>query len=95
MAQRIVDQFGTDTLAATANDPFAFVRLYTEAARKSSGRSVSFGEFVFASDANELPVDFARFDGTSTDGSVRLTWQTTSETSNTGFEIQREKEEWT
>jgi hypothetical protein len=48
MAQRIADQFGTDTLAATANDPFAFVRLYTEAARESSGRSVPFSEEAMA-----------------------------------------------
>ena len=44
MADLIANQFGTDTLAATANDPFAFVRLYTEAARESGGRSVPFSQ---------------------------------------------------
>jgi hypothetical protein len=44
MAKRIADQFGTDTLAATANDPFAFVRLYNEATRESKGRSVPFSQ---------------------------------------------------
>lgn len=44
MVDLIANQFGTDTLAATANDPFAFVRLYTEAARESGGRSVPFSQ---------------------------------------------------
>ena len=44
MAKRIADQFGTDTLAATANDPFAFVRLYNEAIRESKGRSLPFSQ---------------------------------------------------
>jgi hypothetical protein len=37
MASLIRDTIGTERLAATANDPFAFVRLYNEAARESDG----------------------------------------------------------
>jgi hypothetical protein len=44
MADLIANQFGTDTLAVTANDPFRFVRLYNEAARESGGRSVPFSQ---------------------------------------------------
>jgi len=56
----------------------------------------SFSEFVFASDTNPLPVELASFNGTATDGSARLTWQTASETNNAGFEVQRQKEKgWT
>ena len=49
----------------------------------------SFSELVFASDTNELPVELASFEGTATDGGVRLTWQTASEQNNAGFEVQR------
>ena len=49
----------------------------------------SFSELVFASDSNELPVELASFEGTATDGGVRLTWQTASEQNNAGFEVQR------
>jgi surface protein len=51
-----------------------------------------FGEFVFASDSNELPVELASFNGTTTDRGVRLTWQTASEQNNAGFEVQRKEE---
>ena len=36
-----------------------------------------------------LPVELARFDGEVTDGGVRLSWRTTSEDSNAGFQVQR------
>jgi len=52
-----------------------------------------FGEFVFASDTNPLPVELASLNGTATEGSVRLTWQTASETKNAGFEVQRKAEQ--
>jgi len=51
-----------------------------------------FGEFVFASNSNELPVELASFNGTTTDRNVQLTWQTASETNNAGFEVQRKEE---
>jgi hypothetical protein len=58
----------------------------------------SFSELVFASGSNTLPVELARFEGTVVDAkdggaagtSVRLTWQTVSETGNAGFEVQRQ-----
>ncbi len=50
----------------------------------------SFSEFAFASDSEPLPVEMAGFEGTVVnEGQVRLTWQTTSETNNSGFEVQR------
>ena len=50
----------------------------------------SFSEFVLASDSEPLPVEMAGFEGTTVEESrVRLTWQTTSETNNAGFEVQR------
>jgi len=51
-----------------------------------------FGEFVFASDSNELPVELASFNGTTTGRNIQLTWQTASEQNNTGFEVQRKEE---
>ncbi len=49
-----------------------------------------FSEFVFASDADPLPVEMAAFDATVTDeASVELSWTTASETGNAGFRIQR------
>jgi hypothetical protein len=58
----------------------------------------SFSEFVLASDSEPLPVEMAGFEGAFTEGGVRLTWQTTSETNNAGFEVQRragERGSWT
>jgi len=48
-----------------------------------------FSEFAFASNTEPLPVEMAGFEGTVTEGGVRLTWQTASETNNAGFEVQR------
>jgi len=53
----------------------------------------SFGELVFASDTDPLPVELARFEATATDGGARLTWQTASEQNNAGFEVQRRVED--
>jgi len=39
MASLIKDTLGTERMAATANDPFTFVRLYNEAARQSDGEA--------------------------------------------------------
>jgi hypothetical protein len=36
-----------------------------------------------------LPVELARFDGEVVEGSVRLSWTTTSEDNNAGFQVQR------
>lgn len=51
----------------------------------------SFSEFVLASDSsdNPLPVEMAGFEASVNQEEVRLTWQTVSETKNSGFEVQR------
>ena len=67
-----------DTLSVTTNGPGA----------PANG----FGEFVFASDSNELPVELAGFEGTAVDKNVQLTWKTASEQNNAGFEVQRKEE---
>ena len=51
----------------------------------------SFSEFVLASDTQPLPVELAGFDATVDGESVRLTWQTASESGNAGFEVQRRR----
>jgi surface protein len=71
------DDLSDDTLSATI---------------ASSSGEEGFGEFVFASDSNELPIELASFNGTATDKGVQLTWQTASETNNAGFEVQRKEE---
>lgn len=48
-----------------------------------------FSEFVFASNSEPLPVELTDFDAWVQGESVELTWQTATETDNTGFEIQR------
>jgi len=47
-----------------------------------------FGEFVFASDTNPLPVELTAFDAVLDDRGVQLRWTTASETNNAGFEVQ-------
>jgi hypothetical protein len=49
-----------------------------------------FGEFVFASDSNPLPVELTSFGGITAEDDVRLTWRTASETNNAGFTVQRQ-----
>jgi surface protein len=68
-----------DTLSVTTNGPGA----------PANG----FGEFVFASDSNELPVELAGFEGTAVGKNVQLTWKAASEQNNAGFEVQREAEQ--
>ncbi len=58
----------------------------------------SFSEFVLASDSEPLPVELASFNARADDGTVRLSWQTASETNNAGFDVQRQAdgaETWT
>lgn len=38
-----------------------------------------------------LPVEFVRFDAVADDGTVRLLWETASETNNAGFEVQHQQ----
>ena len=49
----------------------------------------SFSRWTLASGDNPLPVELAAFEGTRVDGGVRLSWRTTSEDSNAGFQVQR------
>jgi surface protein len=49
----------------------------------------SFSELVLASNSDPLPVELAAFEATATGGGARLTWRTTSEVDNAGFEVQR------
>jgi hypothetical protein len=50
-----------------------------------------FSEFVFASDnpGNPLPVELAAFAARADEGRVVLSWETTSETENAGFVVER------
>jgi hypothetical protein len=50
-----------------------------------------FSEFVFASDnpGNPLPVELAAFAARADEGRVVLSWETTSETENAGFAVER------
>jgi hypothetical protein len=54
-----------------------------------SATTGSFSELVFASNSDPLPVEMAGFDARTESDAVRLTWQTTSEDNNAGFEVQR------
>lgn len=54
----------------------------------------SFSEFALASDTEPLPVELAALEATWQEEGVRLTWRTTSETDNAGFEVQRQVSSW-
>lgn len=49
----------------------------------------SLSRWTLGSESAPLPVELARFDAHTESGAVRLTWQTATETNNTGFEVQR------
>jgi len=49
----------------------------------------SFSEFALASDSEPLPVELSGFEAEVDNETVRLTWQTVSETGNAGFGVQR------
>jgi hypothetical protein len=51
----------------------------------------SLSRWTLGSESAPLPVELAGFDGTVSDRGVDLTWQTTEETNNAGFEIQRKR----
>src|SRR5690606_39343788 len=44
---------------------------------------------IFAVPGESLPVELAAFDATADGSTVRLTWQTRSETNNAGFAVER------
>jgi hypothetical protein len=49
----------------------------------------SLSRWTLGSEDQPLPVELAAFEGTTTKSGVTLTWQTTAETNNAGFEVQR------
>ena len=58
----------------------------------------SLSRWTLGSESAPLPVELATFEGAETDRGVELTWQTTAETNNAGFEIERsggERAGWT
>jgi hypothetical protein len=60
--------------------------------------ATSFSEFILASDTAPLPVEVASFDAVRDGPSVVLSWTTTSETNNAGFQVERRPtnaETWT
>jgi predicted outer membrane repeat protein len=48
-----------------------------------------FSNLPLSGEGSTLPVELARFNGEVTDGGVRLSWRTTSEDNNAGFQVQR------
>ena len=72
--------------------------------RDASANTVTLGgieslsRWTLGSESAPLPVELAAFEGAETDRGVELTWQTTAETNNAGFEIERsggEGDGWT
>jgi hypothetical protein len=53
----------------------------------------SLSRWTLGSEDSPLPVELAGFGGTVTTDGVRLSWETTSETNNAGFEVQRRVED--
>lgn len=51
--------------------------------------TTGFGEYVFASDTNPLPVELSSFTASASGDAVALTWTTASEENNVGFDIER------
>ena len=76
---------GVDSRDATANTA-------------TLGGIESLSRWTLGSEDQPLPVELAAFEGTTTKSGVTLTWQTTAETNNAGFEIERsggEGDGWT
>ena len=76
---------GVDSRDATANTA-------------TLGGIESLSRWTLGSESAPLPVELAAFEGAETDRGVELTWQTTAETNNAGFEIERsggERAGWT
>ena len=56
------------------------------------GGVASLSRWTLGGESAPLPVELASFVGTVTNRGVTLTWETVSETNNTGFEVQRRRE---
>ncbi len=74
-------------------DVGSFSRLptsYDAEANELVAETGSFSEFVLASDTDDRRVELVEFEATLTEAqTVRLSWQTASETNNDGFQVQR------
>ena len=55
----------------------------------NGNEQTGFSNLPLSGEGSTLPVELARFDGEVTDGGVRLSWRTTSEDRNAGFQVQR------
>ena len=91
--------FGTGTFNAltTSFDDGTTAGDLSDDALTATG-ATSLSEFVFASDTAPLPVEVASFDAVRDGPSVVLSWTTTSETNNAGFQVERRPtnaETWT
>jgi hypothetical protein len=91
--------FGTGTFTAltTSFDDGTTAGDLSDDALTATG-ATSLSEFVFASDTAPLPVEVASFDAVRDGPSVVLSWTTTSETNNAGFQVERRPtnaETWT
>jgi predicted outer membrane repeat protein len=58
----------------------------------NGNEQTSFSNLPLSEEDSALPVELAAFEGTRVDGGVRLSWTTTSETNNAGFQVQRRTE---
>ena len=66
---------------------------YDEGSDELVAQVSSLGEFALGSDTNPLPVELASFEATTDEGRLHLAWQTSSETNNARFEVQRRVKE--
>jgi hypothetical protein len=55
----------------------------------NGNEQTGFSNLPLSEEDSALPVELARFDGKVTEGGVALSWKTTSETNNAGFQVQR------
>ncbi len=77
----IEDEYGGDEYAANMNE--------SDSVTVSSPAP----DAIVKIEPKSLPVELTGFDAQRTDGTVRLSWQTASETNNAGFYVQRKQRE--
>jgi predicted outer membrane repeat protein len=56
----------------------------------NGNEQTGFSNLPLSEEDSALPVELARFDGKVTEGGVALSWKTTSEDNNAGFQVQRQ-----
>jgi predicted outer membrane repeat protein len=62
---------------------------FGEITKVNGNEQTGFSTLLLSAGDSPLPVEMAAFEGTRVDGSVRLSWTTTSEDNNAGFQVQR------